>query len=64
MKKKANVLLTEQEIKPFILDIIKALIYLNQNQIVHRDLKEENILISEDYTAKLADFGLAKSIDN
>lgn len=32
--------------------------------IIHRDLKFENILISKDGTAKITDFGLAKSLGN
>ncbi|KAJ8331458.1 hypothetical protein QVD99_001729 [Batrachochytrium dendrobatidis] len=36
--------------------------YLNSNGIVHRDLKDENIVINSDYCIKLIDFGSASRI--
>jgi serine/threonine protein kinase len=32
--------------------------------VLHRDLKSHNILITEGYIAKLADFGLAKLLNS
>ncbi|PSR96869.1 G-type lectin S-receptor-like serine/threonine-protein kinase [Actinidia chinensis var. chinensis] len=52
--------------KKIILNIAKGLTYLHedcQKRIVHLDIKPQNILLDEDFNAKLSDFGLSKSID-
>lgn len=42
--------------------ICAALEHAHKNGIVHRDLKPENVLVLEDGTIKLMDFGLARSV--
>lgn len=42
-----------------IKDILKGLNYIHSQQILHRDLKPDNIMLSENGTAKITDFGLA-----
>ncbi|KAK9812676.1 hypothetical protein WJX72_001681 [[Myrmecia] bisecta] len=42
------------------LDIARGLHFLHSHKIVHFDLKSANILLGRDYTAKIADVGLAK----
>ncbi|KAK3156435.1 hypothetical protein QOZ80_2AG0107270 [Eleusine coracana subsp. coracana] len=49
-----------------ILDIAKGLAYLHEEcrqKIAHLDIKPGNILLDENFNAKISDFGLAKLID-
>ncbi|CAF1004009.1 unnamed protein product [Rotaria sordida] len=45
--------------KKLILGIVLGMIQLHAVNIVHGDLKPQNVLISKDYTAKVTDFGFA-----
>jgi eukaryotic-like serine/threonine-protein kinase len=44
-------------------EVCSAVSYAHTNLIVHRDLKPSNIIVSENGTPKLLDFGIAKVLD-
>ena len=44
--------------------ICDALFYAHSHQLVHRDIKPQNILISREGAIKVADFGIAKAPDS
>jgi eukaryotic-like serine/threonine-protein kinase len=43
--------------------LVSALDYAHEKQIVHRDLKSPNILVTGNWTSKIADFGLARVLN-
>ncbi|XP_070566860.1 fibroblast growth factor receptor 1-like [Ptychodera flava] len=43
-------------------DVTLALQYLEENMVIHRDIASRNVLIMEDYVAKIGDFGLSRDI--
>ncbi len=45
------------------LQVCSALVAAHGRNVIHRDLKPDNVLLAEDGTAKVLDFGVARSLD-
>jgi hypothetical protein len=56
--------LTEKEAIPILLQVSEGLAYAHSRNLVHRDIKPQNILLNKEngsIIAKISDFGLAKN---
>ncbi|KAJ9443450.1 CBL-interacting serine/threonine-protein kinase 3 [Diplonema papillatum] len=50
----------EEQAKHYFTMVVEALICCHANGVAHRDVKPENMLLSDNYELKLTDFGLAR----
>lgn len=57
---RGKVLLEDSKIFKIIKEMALAIQYLHTKKILHCDLKSQNILLTEDWTVKICDFGLAR----
>jgi mitogen-activated protein kinase kinase kinase ANP1 len=55
---------SEPVIRNYTKQLLEGLAYLHSNEIIHRDLKSANILITEDSRLKLSDFGCSRRFDS
>jgi len=51
--------ISDSQIIDMFIEVLRGLIFLKENKIIHGDLKPENILLSSTDSPKLADFGLS-----
>lgn len=58
-----NHAMTQNEVLKFGTDICAALEICEENRIIHRDIKEDNIFVDKRGNFKLGDFGIAKQLE-
>ncbi|KAB0798080.1 hypothetical protein PPYR_09073 [Photinus pyralis] len=56
----SNRRMAEEHISLILKEILKALTYLHENNIMHRDIKGSNVLLTTEGDIKLSDFGLSR----
>lgn len=54
----------ERQALNIVLQAARALDYLQNKNLIHRDVKPENIMVTSDGTAKLCDFGILLSVES
>jgi len=55
--------LSDQHFQWFLYQILRGLSFLHAGNVLHRDMKPSNLLVNEDCTLKICDFGLARTLD-
>jgi polo-like kinase 4 len=49
-------------VRSYVQQLVAGVHYLHNNNIIHRDLKLSNLLLTAENTLKIADFGLATNV--
>uniref|UniRef100_T1JDP9 Tyrosine-protein kinase n=1 Tax=Strigamia maritima TaxID=126957 RepID=T1JDP9_STRMM len=60
LRSRGRLHVTKKDQINFACDTCAAMAYLESKKVVHRDLAARNVLISDEATAKVSDFGLAR----
>ena len=55
--------LPERDAVRIALEVARALAFAHEHGLVHRDVKPQNVLLTEHGEAKVTDFGIARSLD-
>jgi len=64
MRHRLNGALMEPEIRVIVREVLLGLKYLHDDKKIHRDVKAGNILLTKEFSPKLADFGISCELQN
>ena len=62
MRERQGQAFSEMETKLMFQQILSSLHYIHSNNILHRDIKLDNILIEKNMKIKLIDFGISRAV--
>ncbi|KAG2382799.1 hypothetical protein C9374_004766 [Naegleria lovaniensis] len=60
---KSDQKLSEEHVQYFVYQILRALKYMHSANVLHRDLKPQNLLLNSNCELKVCDFGLSRGIE-
>ena len=64
LQQRAGVLFPQDRILDWFVQLCLAVKYIHDRHILHRDIKSQNIFLTEAGRIKLGDFGISKMLDN
>ncbi|XP_052780747.1 serine/threonine-protein kinase Nek4-like isoform X2 [Mya arenaria] len=64
LKEQRGTLLDERQLVEWFVQIAMALQYMHERNILHRDLKTQNIFLTKSKIIKVGDLGIARVLDN
>ena len=56
--------LVEKEVRLITKNLLRSLAFIHEADVIHRDIKPQNILLDSNLNVKLCDFGFSRSILN
>jgi len=59
---KPNKKFTEEEVKQYAIQILEGLNYAHKQNVIHKDIKPQNIMLDKSGKIRIMDFGIAESV--